>query len=251
MPSSLSASDSSSGKRHPVERGLRADRAAAPPCRRACSASSAISAIGRLRAADARELLADQPMLLAAARRARRRRPRRSPARRAAAACARSAPCRRRRRRSRRRAGQADDLEQADELVDAGNRQIEQRVDVLAIEPGAVLEDVAERAPVVAQPARERARRVELDGVQAPRPRRRGRARAATTAATPSASPSECAGSVETSSTRRPGRALRRPPSAAAHVVLPTPPLPPKKMKRRSEGGSSASVLDSFRRRRR
>ena len=59
------------------------------------------------------------------------------------------------------------DLEEADELVDARNRQIEQRVHVLAIEPGAVLEDLAERAPLLLQPARERARRIELNCVEA------------------------------------------------------------------------------------
>jgi hypothetical protein len=58
------------------------------------------------------------------------------------------------------------DLEDADELVDAGDGEIEQRVDVVSIQPGAVLEDLAERAPMFFQPSRERARRVELDGVE-------------------------------------------------------------------------------------
>ena len=43
----------------------------------------------------------------------------------------------------------------------------------------------------------------------------------------------ECAGSVETSSTRRPIR-LAASAVAAAQVVLPTPPLPPKKSTWRS-----------------
>src|SRR6185369_474237 len=60
------------------------------------------------------------------------------------------------------------DLEDPHQLVDAGDREAEQRLDVLAIEPGAVLENLAERAPVRLQPARERARRVELDGVERP-----------------------------------------------------------------------------------
>ena len=62
--------------------------------------------------------------------------------------------------------GRRIDLEQADQLVDAGDRQTEQRVDIFAIEPGAVFEDLAERPAVLAQPAREGARRIELDGVE-------------------------------------------------------------------------------------
>src|SRR5207237_5656398 len=42
----------------------------------------------------------------------------------------------------------------------------------------------------------------------------------------------ECAGSGDTSSTRRPRR-LAASAAAAAHVVLPTPPLPPKSRMRR------------------
>src|SRR4051812_16688384 len=45
------------------------------------------------------------------------------------------------------------------------------------------------------------------------------------------ASPSECAGSVDTASTRRPPAASAS-AHAAAQVVFPTPPLPPKKMNR-------------------
>src|SRR5581483_3197370 len=47
---------------------------------------------------------------------------------------------------------------------------------------------------------------------------------------TSSASPSECAGSVDTTSTRAP-RSAAFSAYDAAHVVLPTPPLPPKKRK--------------------
>src|SRR5688572_26588654 len=50
---------------------------------------------------------------------------------------------------------------------------------------------------------------------------------------TPSASPSEWAGSVETTSTRRPLSA-RASAAAAARVVLPAPPFPPKKRTRTS-----------------
>jgi hypothetical protein len=64
------------------------------------------------------------------------------------------------------RAGEPDDLEHADQLVDAGNRQCEQRVDVRAIEPGAVLQHVAERLPVLPQPAPEGPRRIELDRLE-------------------------------------------------------------------------------------
>ncbi len=70
--------------------------------------------------------------------------------------------------------GKAIDLDDAHQLVDAGNREIEQRVDVPAIEPGAMFEDVAKRAPVLLQPSCERARRIELRGLErSPDPFRR------------------------------------------------------------------------------
>src|SRR6185503_14967142 len=50
----------------------------------------------------------------------------------------------------------------------------------------------------------------------------------------PRASPRECAGSVETASTRWPDSASAT-AMAAEHVVLPTPPLPPKKRKTGAE----------------
>ena len=62
--------------------------------------------------------------------------------------------------------GEAGDLEDPHQLIDAGNREIEQRVHVLAIEPGAVLEDLTKWPAVILQPPRERARRVELHGVE-------------------------------------------------------------------------------------
>src|SRR6476619_4447997 len=63
-------------------------------------------------------------------------------------------------------ARQALDLHQADELVDTRKREIQQRVDVARVEPGAVLENVSQRAPVLPQPARESAPRVELHRIE-------------------------------------------------------------------------------------
>jgi hypothetical protein len=63
-------------------------------------------------------------------------------------------------------AREALDFHQSDELVDARKREIQQRVDVGRIEPGAVLENVAQRAPVLPQPAREGAPRVELQRIE-------------------------------------------------------------------------------------
>ena len=65
---------------------------------------------------------------------------------------------------------EADHLIQPDELVDPRNRQAEQRVDVFPIEPRAVLDDVAERLLMGAQPSGKRAMRVDFRRVQ----RRRG-----------------------------------------------------------------------------
>src|SRR5207247_3845045 len=80
-----------------------------------------------------------------------------------------------------------------------------------------------------------------------PAPMRTGDTRA--DSRTPSASPSECAGSVDTTSTRPPLLATVT-ARAAAHVVLPTPPLPPKKVncgewegKRQKEDGCSSFYL--------
>src|ERR1700675_3157339 len=61
---------------------------------------------------------------------------------------------------------EADDLAQPDELVDSRNRQTEERVDVLSIEPRAVLDDVPERLLMGAQPPGKCAARVDLCGVK-------------------------------------------------------------------------------------
>jgi hypothetical protein len=76
-----------------------------------------------------------------------------------------------------RRVGQADQLVKAHQLVDAGQRQRDQPRDVFLVEVGAAPEDLLERAAPSAEPARERTVRVELDCVEAPRPRRLGRSR--------------------------------------------------------------------------
>src|SRR5687767_11216734 len=75
---------------------------------------------------------------------------------------------------------------------------------------------------------RSSARSASISAACRPAAPRTARGRAASE--TPSASASECAGSVETSSTRWCARAAPR-AAAAAHVVLPTPPLPPKNRK--------------------
>jgi hypothetical protein len=62
--------------------------------------------------------------------------------------------------------GKPIDLDDPHQLVNAGDGQVQQRVDILAIEPGAVLEDLAKGAPVVLEPARERARGIELYRVE-------------------------------------------------------------------------------------
>ena len=68
------------------------------------------------------------------------------------------------------------DLHQSDQFVDAGKRQVQQRVDVAAIEPCTMLQDVSKGAPMILEPARERAGGIELDRVEAaPDLARRGR----------------------------------------------------------------------------
>ncbi len=71
-------------------------------------------------------------------------------------------------------AGQTRDLQEADELVDPGDREVEEFLDVLAIQPGPILENVAQRTPVLRQPSRKRAARVEFERVRtaAQRPQR-------------------------------------------------------------------------------
>ena len=51
------------------------------------------------------------------------------------------------------------------QFVHSGNGQVEQRVHVVAIQPGAVIQDVAERRAISSDPPCERARRVQLQGV--------------------------------------------------------------------------------------
>ena len=102
-------------------------------------------------------------------------------------------------------ARKSDDLQQPDQFVDAWHRQSEQRLHVVPIEPGAVLDDVADGLTMLAEPPVERpgvhrARPPEASGVSAAR-RHPSRA---TDSRTSSASPSECAGSVEITSTRCP-----------------------------------------------
>ena len=80
------------------------------------------------------------------------------------------------------------------------------RVDVVPIEPGAVLQHVGQGAAMVAQPPREGSRRVELDGLQVTA-RQSESVETRDVSLVLSASPSECAGSVDTASTRRPVRA--------------------------------------------
>ena len=132
--------------------------------------------------------------------------------------------------------GETNDLEQRHQLVDAWNRELEDGGDVFPIEPGAVLQHVGQGTAMVAQPAREGARGVELDGLQVTAGDwNGGNARRQPVF---SASPSECAGSVDTSQHPPPGPRGSR-GEAAAQVVLPTPPLPPKKMKASPQRASS------------
>jgi len=60
----------------------------------------------------------------------------------------------------------ADDLAQPDELVDPRDRQAEERIDVLSIEPGPLLDDLPERLLMGAQPSGECAAGVDLGRVQ-------------------------------------------------------------------------------------
>jgi hypothetical protein len=58
------------------------------------------------------------------------------------------------------------DFEHREQFVDSGDGQFQQRRDITPIEPRAMLERVTQRAPVVAQPSRERPRGVKFDGVE-------------------------------------------------------------------------------------
>ena len=214
-------------QRHPVERG--APRIAQERCRLAAPARRAARSADRPppggRRARADRGSGDAPR---AARRARRPGRRPFPAPPAAAACARSAPCRRRRRRiraARARAGQSRSVRRARRCPESTGSAARRRPPDRATCRARRCRRARRRwAPSHRANAR---RGVDLRRVQgaaastAPRRTRRGRdeRRASST------SPSECAGSVETASTRRPAAAAAT-ARAAAHVVLPTPPFP-------------------------
>ena len=203
----------------------------------ASSSISAMSASAESRAVGASQAAREEPVLglhvvehggdLRAA----------SPASAGGAACARWARCRRRRRpRAPTRARRASSRRPISSST-PGSDSDEEAVDVLAVEVGAAHGDRGQPLAPLLQPARERGVGVELDRAQRapPHGHRRGRG----PRACPSASPSEWAGSVETTRTRRPDSA--RPTAAAAEqVVLPTPPLPPKKRKRGARDAGDA-----------
>ena len=128
--------------------------------------------------------------------------------------------------RSEPRPRQPRDLEQPDEFVDPGNRQVEQLLDILAIEPGSVLEDVAERAAMLAQPAGEGAPRVEFAARAVAARRMRPRHRRERTAERVAQRMRGIGRDARAPACRAPPPQIAR---AAAHVVLPTPPFPPKK----------------------
>ena len=121
--------------------------------------------IGRLRAADARELIADQAMLLVQRVEhvgqgsdgfRRGKQPHRVPGRRRVDDHLVVFRC----------AGETDNLDQSDELVNARNRQAQEGIHVLPIEPRALFDDVAERDTVGVQPAGERPAGVDFRRVQ-------------------------------------------------------------------------------------
>ncbi len=62
--------------------------------------------------------------------------------------------------------GETDDLDEADQLVDARHGEPEHRVDIVPVEPRAVLDDVRERRAVGGEPARKGPRRVEFRRAQ-------------------------------------------------------------------------------------
>ena len=73
------------------------------------------------------------------------------------------------------RLGEARQLEQPDELVDAGEREPEERLDVVIVEIGAAADDLLERDSPLADPAGQRPVGIELDHVERPRPPSVGR----------------------------------------------------------------------------
>lgn len=70
---------------------------------------------------------------------------------------------------------QAHDLQHADELVDSWDRQVQQRIHVLPVEPRSVLDDVAKGMTMMGKPAGERALGIELNSAQRPAPHLRER----------------------------------------------------------------------------
>jgi hypothetical protein len=58
---------------------------------------------------------------------------------------------------------EAAQLEEADQLVDAGKREAEERVDVVVVEVGPAPDDPPQRLPALLDPPRERGVGVELD----------------------------------------------------------------------------------------
>ena len=121
--------------------------------------------VGRLRPADPRELIANHPMFLVQRVEHARHR----------------ADCFRRGQQAQRmtrrrgvddnqvgetRARQTRDLEQSHELVEPGNREIQESLHVLPIEPRPLLENLAERTPMLRQPAGEGTAGVELERVK-------------------------------------------------------------------------------------
>jgi hypothetical protein len=61
---------------------------------------------------------------------------------------------------------QGGDLDQPEQLVEARQRKRQQDLDILACQPRALFENIAERAAVSPEPSRERPGKVELGGMQ-------------------------------------------------------------------------------------
>lgn len=125
-------------------------------------------------------------------------------------------------------------LEQAEQLVDAGQRQLEEAVDIAAIENRAAQQDGAERRAPLGDPARQRAIGVELACAQ--------RAAADRHADRVGAKPAtehiaERVGRIGRNHEDAPPLLAGRTACAAAQVVLPLPPLPPKKTDRHAPVG--------------
>ena len=175
-------------QRHPVKRRalpVAKDRRHLPRLRR----EPCDETIGRFRPVRLRETFADDPVLLLQIvkrpgqrqdRLGRCQQPERMSGRRRVddddvvwrrrfvTPCGAEAGCTRRRRLEL-DAAEACELQHAGELVDPGQRQIEQLLHLAAIQPGAVLDRIAERAAMLREPALERLACVQLDGLQTSR----------------------------------------------------------------------------------